>query len=121
MTATTELKISGNPHGGVLHVQTPERYAMDIAIDVLKYLDESPDISVKDTGWKQGFGLEVSAWIPIDTENVSAELMTDGDECYIRRSSGSLRVFTVMFEDICQFLIMRHNARLDAETKAAFE
>ncbi len=121
MTTETVPMVSGNANGGVLYVRTPDRFAMDVAVDVLKYLDESPGIFVKNTGWKQGFGLEVSAWIPIHTDNTTAELMTDGDEFYIRRASGSLHEFTVMFKDICGFLIKQHNAQLDAEAKAAIE
>ena len=116
-----ETLVSGHSHGVGLHVQTPGRYAMGVAIDVLEYLDKCPGVSVKNTGWKQGFGIEVAAWIPICTQNIVAELQTDGDEFYIRRSSGSLQEFTAVLEAICRFLEDQHNAKLNSEIKAVFE
>ena len=59
-----QIEVKGHPHGGNLQVNTPGQYAMGLAIEVLSYLDEQPSISVKNTGWKNGFGLEVCAWIP---------------------------------------------------------
>ena len=98
------MEISGHPHGTGLHVRTPGRFAMEVAIDILDFLDKQPGVSVKNTGWKQGFGLEVAAWIPIRTRNLVAELQTDGDELHIRRASGSLSEFEVLFEMVREFL-----------------
>lgn len=60
-----DFEISGHPHGAGLRVRSPNQYAMGLAIDVLEFLDRQINVSVKDTGWKHGFDLEVSASIPI--------------------------------------------------------
>ncbi len=98
------IEISEQKGGSELHVHTPGRYAMGIAVEVLKLLDNQPEISVKNTGWKQGFGLEVAAWIPITAQNVDAELQTDGSEFIIRRVSGSQDEFEILIDMICEFL-----------------
>ena len=87
-----------------LHVRTPGRYAMDIAIEILKFLDEQENIIVKNTGWKDGFGLEVGSWLPIKSANLQAELSTDGDELQIRRVSGSIGDFEELHQDIQEFI-----------------
>ena len=98
------IEISGHPHGTGLQVRTPGQYAMDVAIDILEFLDEKAGVSVKNTGWKNGFGLEVCAWISIRSGNLVAELQTDGDELQIRRASGPLNEFEALFEMVTEFL-----------------
>ena len=77
---------------------------MALAINVLEFLDEQADISVKNTGWKNGFGLEVCAWIPIHSGKLVAELETDGDEFQIRKASGPQSEFEALFEMVNKFL-----------------
>ncbi len=77
---------------------------MDLAIEVLKFLDEQAGVSVKNTGWKNGFGLEVCAWIPICFGNLIVELEVDGDEFQIRKASGSNSEFEALFKMVCEFL-----------------
>ena len=98
------IEIKGDPHGGNLQVRTPGQYAMKLAVQVLEFLDEQPEITVKKTGWQRGFGLEVCAWIPITMGTLIAELETDGIEFQIRKASGSLRDFEVFFELVKEFL-----------------
>ena len=59
---------------------------------------------MKNTGWKQGFGLEVAVWVPIRTRNVVAELQTDGDEIDIKLVSGRVDEFGVLLDVIRDFL-----------------
>lgn len=99
-----QIEVNGHPHLGWLQVNTPGRFAMGLAIEVLSYLDEQPAISVKNTGWKNGFGLEVCAWIPINMASLVAELETDGDEFQIRKSSGSVSDFEILFNLVRAFL-----------------
>ena len=98
------IEISEHTHGAGLQVRTPGQYAMDVAIDILKFLDDQAGISVKNTGWKNGFGLEVCAWIPIRSGNLVAELQTDGDELIIRRASGPLNEFEDIIEMVRELL-----------------
>lgn len=98
------IKISGYPDGVGLHVSTPTRYAMDLAIDVLEYLDQQTEITVNNTGWKNGFGLEVSTWIPIRTGKLIAELETDGEEFQIRRASGPREEFESLCKIVREYL-----------------
>ena len=88
-------------------MRTPGQFAMDVAIDILDFLDRQPDCRVKNTGWKDGFGLEVAAWIPIRTDNILAELQTDGDELIIRRVSGPRDEFEGLFNSVVEFLSKR--------------
>lgn len=90
--------------GNSLEVRTPGRFAMGVAIEVLGFLDGQADFSVKDTGWKNGFGLEVAAWIPIQCESLVAELMTDGESLNIRRHSGSQHEFKHMSKLVRAYL-----------------
>ena len=103
------LEVSGHPDGVGLHVRTPGRFAMDVAIHVLEYLDAQPGINVKKTGWQSGFGLEVAAWIPIEGENMVAELMTDGSEFEIRRVAGLRSEFETLFNSVKQYLAGVHS------------
>lgn len=83
------LEITGHPNLEWLHVTTPGQYAIDLAIEVLEHLDKQQSISVKNTGWKNGFGLAVCEWTVIYGVNCEAELMTDTDTFEIRKSSES--------------------------------
>lgn len=74
---------------------------MGVAIHILQCLDDEPGVSVKNTGWKQGFGIEVGPWIPIRIKNVVAELQTDGDELVIRRASGTIDDFEGLIDLVC--------------------
>ena len=98
------IELSGHPHGSGLEVRTPGRFAMNLAIDVLEFLDGLPDVSVKNTGWKDGYGLEVAAWTPIHTKSLIAEIMTDGDQFNIRRRSGPLSEFEDLFDLVQKYL-----------------
>jgi hypothetical protein len=98
------IEISGNPQGVGLQVRTPGRCAMGLAIEILKFLDEQSGVFVKNTGWKNGFELEVCAWTPINFGNLVAELQTDGDELQIRRASGPHSEFVVLFEMVSEFI-----------------
>jgi hypothetical protein len=70
---------------------------MDCAVEILAFLDAQAGMSIKNTGWKQGFGLEVATPVPIRTGSLMAELETDGSEIIFRRVSGS----TDAFDQLC--------------------
>ncbi len=90
---SANIQLTGSPHLKYLNICTPGEYAMDVAIDVLSHLDSHSSITVKNTGWKNGFGLEVCAWVPIKAHECEAELMTDGDTFEVRQTTGSLQGF----------------------------
>ncbi len=98
------VEIWWHPHGTALQVRTPGRFAMGVAVEVLELIDKQPGIVVGNTGWKEGFGLEVAAWIPITSENLEAELQTDGNEIVIRKVSGSMGEFEVLCDLVREFL-----------------
>ncbi|MFG0320090.1 MAG: hypothetical protein ACF8XB_22650 [Planctomycetota bacterium JB042] len=85
-------------------IRTPGRYAMDLAVDLMEFLDRQPNVSVGNTGWKQGFGLRVADWIPIHTKNAVAELQTDGDEILIRHESGARSEFVAVMDLVRRFV-----------------
>ena len=76
-----------------LILETPGIYAMDLAVEVLEFIEQDTGAYVKNTGWKQGFGLEVAIGVPIRIDNLEAELATDGSEVILSRVSGSRQAF----------------------------
>ena len=83
---------------------------MGVAVDILTYLDKQPGVQVKNTGWKDGFAIEVAVWIPIRSDSswsvpqVVAELQTDGDELCIRKGTGPRSEFQKLFNLVVEFL-----------------
>ena len=66
---------------------------MDTAIKILQYLENKHDAVIPDTGWKNGYGLEVAVEIPISLSDFTACLSTDGEELWVRRVTGSKQVY----------------------------
>ncbi len=94
--------------GDVLCVSTPGQYAMGVATEILSFLDDQPGIEVKNTGWQNGFGLEVAIWHRIiSSQNFTAEITTDGEELRIRIASGSELEFGALSITIIEFLEVR--------------
>jgi hypothetical protein len=87
------LGISNHQYGRELCLRTQGVFAMDAAVGILEFLDSDLGAFVPNTGWKSGFGLEVAKAVPIQWDEVVAELGTDGDEITIRRVSGSASGF----------------------------
>ena len=110
MAAGDLIEVSGSANGAGLRIRTPGQFSMGVAIRILERFDRHPEVYAKNTGWKNGFGLEVAAWIPIQAPNVEAELMTDGDETFIRRVSGSFEDFERLL-DLARDLIDTHDHR----------
>ena len=82
--------------GRELGLHTPGTYATDVAVEILKYLEADLGAQIKDTGWKHGYGLEVSVGLPIRLESSVAELDIDGGGICIKRVSGSADEFDEM-------------------------
>ena len=80
---------------------------MDMAIDLLGFLEAELDADIEDTGWKRGYGLKVAAPVMIQLESSEAELITDGNEVVVRRTAGSKHEF----EDLCGLIrnLMHHD------------
>jgi hypothetical protein len=83
------FEVSGDQYGRELRLRTQGVYAMDTAVGILGFLDSTLGALVSNTGWKNGFGLQIAKAVPIQWDEVVAELETDGDEIIIRRVSGS--------------------------------
>ena len=98
MKTIRELKINSSIDELIL--ETPGIYAMDLAVQVLEFIERDTDAYVKNTGWKQGFGLEVAVGVPIRLENLKAELSTDGSEIILSRVSGSRHAFKELCDAI---------------------
>ncbi len=91
------FEIEEHQYGKLLRLQTPEVYAMDMAIELLGFLEAELDADIEDTGWKRGYGLEVATPLLIQLESLEAELITDGNEVVVRRTAGIRHEF----EDLC--------------------
>jgi len=89
MGKNIETRISDNH----IYIRTPGRYAMGLAIELLSLFDQQIDYSVKNTGWKNGFGLNVCERYPVVSSNLTVELETDGEELEIHLVSGGLDSF----------------------------
>ena len=96
-----EFKFCGNE----LYLSTRDMYAMGVGIDILHLLDAQPETTVKNTGWKNGFGLKVAVWLPIiNSRKLSAEVSTDGNEFRIRKLLGTEEDFVELYDLIVDFL-----------------
>ena len=91
MKTIRELKSSSSIDELIL--ETPGIYAMDLAVEVLGFIERDTGAYVKNTGWKQGFGLEIAVGVPIRLDNLEAELATGGSEIILSRVSGSRHTF----------------------------
>lgn len=99
------MEIVSEPIGIGLLIRTPGRYAMGVGVDVLNFLDGQPDISVKNTGWKNGFGLDVAVSLPIiRMGSLLAEVSTDGEEFHLLRASGPYEEFADLLHRVGKFL-----------------
>ena len=96
---------------GHLKIRTPGRYAMELAVDILEFLDSQPYVRIKNTGWKNGYGLEVAVWLPIiSSDALEAEISTDGEAIYLRRSSGVKSEFSSLCEKVQHFIENRNTS-----------
>ena len=98
-------KVEATFLGREIYLTTTDAYAINVGIDVLKFLDSQDTFSLKDTGWKSGFGLKVAEWHPIiDSRNLAAEVETDGNEFRIRLTRGTQNDFSSLYNLILGFL-----------------
>lgn len=102
----SDFKVLEHNFGQILRLETPEAYAMDLAIELLGLFESELDAEVEDTGWKRGYGLAVAAPVAIRLESLDVELVTDGSEVLIRRIGGSKDEF----EGLCDF-VQAHSDR----------
>ena len=106
MTQPSEIEVSFYENEFTL--RTHETYAMSAGIDVLHMLEKHEALSVKNTGWKNGFGLPVAEWQPIiESLNLRAEVHTDGNEFRIRKVSGGDSEFKDLYDLVVSFLEVR--------------
>ncbi|MBN1180646.1 MAG: hypothetical protein JXB49_00060 [Bacteroidales bacterium] len=75
--------------GKTLILETPGKYSMDLAVEILNFMETSFNAKIKDTGWKQGYDLEIAVGLPIAFGNCKIELTTDGSGIWIDRISGN--------------------------------
>jgi len=75
--------------GKEIFITTHGSYAMDTAINVLEYLERQHHARIAETGWKNGYEIEVAVEIPISFRNCTVGLYTDGALICIKRVSGS--------------------------------
>ena len=77
---------------------------MDLAVRILLHLDSQTSFRPKDTGWKSGYGLEVSVGIPIVADNLDAKLITDSEDIWIQRVSGHYEKFDDLLSVVKEFV-----------------
>ena len=87
-----------------IYVRTTARYAMTLAVDILRYIDLKPEYSAKNTGWKDSYGIKVCERIPIESDNLLVELETDGEELEIHLVSGNQEYFSNFINLISDYL-----------------
>ena len=100
MESSLETRFSSNH----IYVRTPGKYAMSLAIDILYFVDEQSNYFAKNTGWKDGFGLEVCERTPIKSENLLVEIETDGEEFEIHLVSGDKESFSSFTDLVIGYL-----------------
>ena len=103
MTANYELNnVNQAEHqpGKFLRLQTPGTNAMELAMELLGTLESELHAQVENSGWKQGYGLEVSVPLLVQLESLEVEIGTDGEEVVLARVGGS----SFEFDELCNFL-----------------
>jgi hypothetical protein len=87
------IVVTDHDVGRELRLITPDRYSTDIAIAILKFLEAELRADIKNTGWKDGYGIDVAAGVPILVDGLAADLNSDGSEIIVRRLSGTSEAF----------------------------
>lgn len=99
------IEVSQGPHDNHLAITTHNAYAMDIGIQILKFLNTQDDIEVKNNGWQNGFGIEVAVWHPIIShKDLVIGIQTDGACFEFKRVSGTRADFNSVMALVVGYL-----------------
>ena len=98
-------KVTIKLHSNEIYLFTEDFYAMDLGIELLHLLDDRDGIFVKNTGWKNNYGLPVAESLPIiSSRALAAEIETDGSEFLIRMTRGTQEDFGELYDLIKNYL-----------------
>lgn len=87
--------------GRKLWLKTPGRYSMDVAAEILRWLETEDDCSIPDSGWASaGFGNLVENGILVALGHIQFSVMCSYDDLFIQRVAGNNRKFTTLCETI---------------------
>jgi len=85
---------------------------MDVAIEILWYLEKEHEAEIFDSGWKRGYGLNVCEDYEIALENSILSINTDGSEATISRLSGKKHEALDVLKHLKQWIIENANSNI---------
>jgi len=89
--------------GRRLRFKTPGRYSMDVAVEILRWIEGFEDVSIPDPGGRApGYGDLVEVGVPIQLGNIRFSIMCSHDDLFLDRLAGDNRKFTALCEAVRQ-------------------
>lgn len=89
--------------GRRLRLKTSGRYSMDVAIEILRWIEGFEDVSIPDPGGNTpGSGDLVEVGVPVQLGSIRFSIMCSHDDLSIDRLAGSNRKFTTLCEAVRQ-------------------
>jgi hypothetical protein len=103
VAVANEVLVEDWTPGRKLWLKTPGRYSMDVAVEILRWIEGFDDVSILDPGWPSpGYGKLVEVGIKVQFGNIQFGIMCSYDDIFIGRIAGSNRKFTTLCEAIQQ-------------------
>ncbi|MDG3008209.1 hypothetical protein [Paludisphaera mucosa] len=89
--------------GRRLWLKTPGRYSMDVAVEILQWVESFDGVSIPDAGWTPpGCGSLVEKGVKVRFGTIQFSIMCSYDDLFINRLAGDDRKFTILGEAIQQ-------------------
>jgi hypothetical protein len=103
VAVANEVMVEDWTPGRKLWLKTPGRYSMDVAVNILRWIEGFDDVSIRDASWtSSGYGKLVQGGIKVQFGNIQIAIVSDYDDIFIARIAGNNRKFTTLCEAIQQ-------------------
>lgn len=103
VAVANEVLVEDWTPGRVLWLKTPGRYSMDVAVEILRWIEGFDDVSIRDASWTSPrCGKLVEVGIKVLFSNIQFAIMCSCDDIFIDRVAGNNRKFTTLCEAIQQ-------------------
>ena len=98
-----EVLIEDWTPGRRLWLKAPSLFSMDVAVEILRWIEDFDDVSIQDDSWKSfGHGNLTEVGIRVRVSNIRFSIMCSYDDVFISRLAGSSGKFTTLCEAIQQ-------------------
>ena len=80
----------GDDYSDPIRFTTPGKYSMNIAVELLRNLEENGEFTIEDNTWKtKDYGNLVEIGIKVNFENVVFKIMCSYEDIFIYRDTGN--------------------------------